>query len=119
MLGRVPEVTCPDRRATATLQYLSRYAATSLTRIRGTRTASREGSTMNWNNIETGWNDFKANAKQQWSKLSDEQINGTMGKREQLSTRVQEAYSVNKEEAERQITDWQSKQVQKQAPAQS
>ena len=71
---------------------------------------------MNWSNIENGWNDYKANAKQQWSKLSDEQINGTMGKREQLSSRVQEAYSVNKEEAERQISDWQSKQVEQQAP---
>ena len=37
---------------------------------------------MNWSNIETGWNDFKANAKQQWSKLSDQQINDTQGKRE-------------------------------------
>ena len=72
---------------------------------------------MNWTNIENGWNEFKANAKQQWSKLTDEQVNGTMGKREQLSTRVQEAYSVNKEEAERQISAWQSKQVEKQAPA--
>lgn len=71
---------------------------------------------MNWSNIETGWNDYKANAKQQWSKLTDEQVNGTMGKREKLSSHVQQAYSVNKEEAERQISDWQSKQVQKQAP---
>ena len=74
---------------------------------------------MNWTNIESGWNDFKANAKQQWGKLSDEQINGTMGKRDTLSTRVQEAYSVTKEEAEQQISDWQSKQVEKQGPAKS
>jgi uncharacterized protein YjbJ (UPF0337 family) len=72
---------------------------------------------MNWSNIETGWNDFKANAKQQWSKLTDEQINGTMGKRDYLSSKVQEAYAVSKDEAERQISDWQSKQVEKQAPA--
>jgi uncharacterized protein YjbJ (UPF0337 family) len=72
---------------------------------------------MNWSNIETGWNDYKANAKQQWSKLSDEQLNTTMGKREYLSTRVQEAYALSKEETERQISDWQSKQVEKQAPA--
>ena len=68
---------------------------------------------MNWSNIETGWNDFKANAKQQWSKLSDQQINDTQGKREQLSTSVQQAYALSKEDAERQISDWQSKQVEK------
>ena len=72
---------------------------------------------MNWSNIESGWNDFKANAKQQWSKLSDQQINDTLGKREYLSSKVQEAYALSKEDAERQISDWQSKQVEKQAPA--
>lgn len=72
---------------------------------------------MNWSSIESGWNDFKSSAKQQWSKLSDDQIAGTMGKREQLSSRVQEAYSLSKEDAQRQISDWQSKQVEKQAPA--
>ena len=72
---------------------------------------------MNWSTIESGWNDFKGNAKQQWSKLTDDQINGSMGKRDFLSSKVQEAYAVNKEEAERQITDWQNKQVEKLAPA--
>jgi uncharacterized protein YjbJ (UPF0337 family) len=78
---------------------------------------------MNWSHIETGWQGFKANAKQQWGKLSDQQINDTLGKREDLSTRVQEAYSLSKEETERQISDWQSKQMQqtqvRQAPAKS
>lgn len=73
---------------------------------------------MNWSNIETGWNDYKAKAKQQWNKLSDEQINGTMGNRQRLSARVQEAYSLSKEDAERQISAWQSKQLEtQQAPA--
>ena len=72
---------------------------------------------MNWSNIESGWQDFKAGAKQQWSKLSDQQIDSTMGKREQLSTSVQQAYALSKEDAERQISDWQSKQVEKLAPA--
>ena len=74
---------------------------------------------MNWSNIETGWNEYKADVKQQWSKLSDEQITGTQGKRESLSSRVQEAYALTKEDTERQISEWQSKQVEKQAPAKS
>lgn len=72
---------------------------------------------MNWSTIETRWNDYKSNAQQQWNKLTDEQINATMGKREQLSTHVQKAYAVTKEDAERQISDWQAKQMEKQAPA--
>ena len=70
---------------------------------------------MNWSSIETGWTDFKANAKQQWGKLSDQEISDTLGKRENLSLRVQEAYTMSKEDTERQISDWQSKQVEKQA----
>lgn len=72
---------------------------------------------MNWSNIESGWKDYQGNAGQQWSKLTDEQVADTMGKREELSSRVQEAYAVSKEEAERQISDWQAKQVEKQAPS--
>ena len=72
---------------------------------------------MNWSSIESGWKDYKADAKQQWSKLSEQQIDSTMGKREQLSISVQQAYALSKEETERQISDWQSKQVEKQAPA--
>jgi len=74
---------------------------------------------MNWSSIERGWNDFKANAKQQWGKLSEEQISDTLGKRETLSLQLQEAYAMDKEETERQISDWQSKQVEKQAPIKS
>jgi uncharacterized protein YjbJ (UPF0337 family) len=69
---------------------------------------------MNWNKIETGWTSYTANAKQQWTKLSDEQLTGTLGKREQLSTNVQEAYGISKEETERQISDWQSRQLEPQ-----
>jgi uncharacterized protein YjbJ (UPF0337 family) len=72
---------------------------------------------MNWSNIQTGWNEYKASAKQQWNKLSDPQINDTLGRREFLSTQVQQAYALSKEETERQISAWQSKQVEKQAPA--
>jgi len=74
---------------------------------------------MNWSNIQSGWNAYKANAKRQWSKLSEEQITGTQGKREHLSSRVQEAYALSKEDTERQISDWQSKQVEPQTPAKS
>ena len=72
---------------------------------------------MNWNTIETGWTEYKGSAKRQWEKLSEEQLAGTKGNREHLASRVQEAYSLSKEEAERQVGDWQAKQMEKQAPA--
>ena len=69
---------------------------------------------MNWNQIETGWTSYTANAKQQWSKLSEQQLTDTLGKREQLSSQVQEAYGISKEDTERQISDWQARQLEQQ-----
>ena len=72
---------------------------------------------MNWSTIESGWKDYQANAKQRWSKLSDQQVEQTRGKREALSSQVQQAYAMSKEDVERQISEWQSRQMEKQAPA--
>jgi uncharacterized protein YjbJ (UPF0337 family) len=66
---------------------------------------------MNWTDIESGWTGYAASAKQQWAKLSDQQIGDTHGNREQLSLQVQKSYAVNKAESERQISAWQSKQM--------
>jgi len=74
---------------------------------------------MNWTHIESGWNEYKASAKQQWNKLSIPQLSDTLGRREFLSSKVQEVYALSKEETERQVAEWQSKQIAKQAPAQS
>jgi len=68
---------------------------------------------MNWGDIESGWNHFRGRVQQQWDKLSEDEVSGTLGKRDYLATKVQEAYGVSQEEADRQITDWQSKQVEK------
>ena len=60
---------------------------------------------MNWTNIENGWTEYKASAKQQWNKLSDPQLNQTLGRRELLSSTVQDAYALSEEETERQDED--------------
>ena len=74
---------------------------------------------MNWSNIEDGWKEYQASAKQKWNKLSYPQLSDTLGRREFLASKVQEVYALSKEETERQVAAWQSKQVAKQAPAQS
>ena len=74
---------------------------------------------MNWTHIEAGWGDFKASAKQQWGELSDNQLSETLGRRDFLARKVQEVYALSKENAERQVADWQSKQIHRQDPAES
>ena len=72
---------------------------------------------MNWTNIENGWNEYKASAKQRWNKLSVVQLAYTQGRREFLVNKVQEVYALSEEDTERPVAAWQSKQMEKQAPA--
>ena len=72
---------------------------------------------MNWDLIESGWSEYKASAKRQWDRLSEQQLACTKGKREYLKSRVREAYSLSREEAERQVSDWQVRQMPKPRPA--
>lgn len=61
---------------------------------------------MNWDRIEGNWKQFKGKAKQQWGKLTDDQVDVISGKRDQLVGALQEAYGVAKDEAERQVKNW-------------
>ena len=36
---------------------------------------------MDWITIESDWDEYKVAAKQQWDKLSEQQLHGTRGKR--------------------------------------
>ena len=65
---------------------------------------------MNWDRIEGNWKQFKGNVKQQWGKLTDDQLDVIAGKREQLAGRIQEAYGIGKDEAEKQVAEWQDRQ---------
>ena len=72
---------------------------------------------MEWNVIESRWHEYRAVAKQRWDKLSEAQLSGTRGNREYLLKRVQEAYQLSAEEAERQLADWQRRQFDRLARA--
>lgn len=65
---------------------------------------------MNWDQIEGNWKQLKGNVKQQWGKLTDDQLDVIAGKRDQLAVKIQEAYGQTKEDVDKQIDDWQTKQ---------
>ena len=65
---------------------------------------------MNWNLIEGNWKQFKGDVKQQWGKLTDDQLEVIAGKREHLAGKIQVMYGIDKDEAEHQLSEWQSKQ---------
>lgn len=61
---------------------------------------------MNWDRIEGNWKQFKGKVKTQWGKLTDDQLDVIAGNRDQLIGKVQESYGIGKDEAERQVSDW-------------
>ena len=61
---------------------------------------------MNWDRIEGNWKQFQGKAKEQWGKLTNDDLDVVAGKRDQLVGRIQERYGIAKDEAERQIEEW-------------
>jgi uncharacterized protein YjbJ (UPF0337 family) len=61
---------------------------------------------MDWNRVEGNWKQLKGKVKQQWGKLTDDQITEINGSRDELVGRIQEAYGIGKDEADRQVKDW-------------
>jgi uncharacterized protein YjbJ (UPF0337 family) len=61
---------------------------------------------MNWDRIEGGWTQFTGKVKEQWGKLTDDDMTEIAGKRDILLGKIQQKYGVAKDEAERQIDDF-------------
>ena len=64
---------------------------------------------MNWEQVKGNWNQAKGKVKQQWGKLTDDQLDVIKGNRDILVGRIQEAYGITREEAERQVRDWEGR----------
>jgi len=58
---------------------------------------------MNWNIIERNWKLYKGAVKQQWNKLTDDDLDLIAGNRAQLVEYVQGAYALSADEAQHQI----------------
>lgn len=65
---------------------------------------------MNWDRIEGNWKQFKGSARKQWGNLTDDDLERVAGKRDELLGRIQERYGVGRDEADRQLRDWESRQ---------
>lgn len=61
---------------------------------------------MNWDRIEGNWKQVKGKVKEQWGRITDDELDVILGKRDQLAGKIQANYGVTREEAERQLNDW-------------
>jgi len=61
---------------------------------------------MNWDIIEGKWKQAAGVVKTKWGKLTDDDLKTVAGKRDQLIGKLQEKYGWVKEEAEKQLADF-------------
>lgn len=61
---------------------------------------------MNQDRIQGRWKQLKGKVKEQWGKLTDDDLDVIAGRRDQLLGRIQQRHGLAKDEAERQVSDW-------------
>ena len=64
---------------------------------------------MNEDRVQGNWKQFKGKIKEQWGKLTDDDLDVIAGKRDQLLGRIQERHGITKDEAEKQVKEWQQR----------
>lgn len=61
---------------------------------------------MNWDIIEGNWKTYKGKVKEKWGKLTDDGLDVIAGRRDQLIGEIQKIYGVTKDEAEKQVAEF-------------
>jgi uncharacterized protein YjbJ (UPF0337 family) len=61
---------------------------------------------MNWDQVEGRWTQLTGSAKENWTKLTEDDLDQVSGKREQLITKIQEVYGITRKESDKQVWDW-------------
>jgi uncharacterized protein YjbJ (UPF0337 family) len=79
---------------------------TALSALTLRTTANRKEELMNWDRIEGNWKMFKGEVQQQWGKLTNDDLDIIAGSREELIGRIQNAYGIARDDAEKQVAQW-------------
>jgi uncharacterized protein YjbJ (UPF0337 family) len=61
---------------------------------------------MNWDQVQGKWKQVKGEAKTRWGKLTDDDLDVVAGQRDQLVGRIQERYGIAKDQAQKEVDDW-------------
>ena len=59
--------------------------------------------------IQGNWKQLKGKIKEQWGRLTDDDLDVIAGKRDQLLGRIQERHGIAKHEAEEQVRDFEQR----------
>ncbi len=61
---------------------------------------------MNWTQIESKWEQLKGDAKAEWGRLTETDLQAIRGNRDQLVGKIVERYGVLKASAQKDVEQW-------------
>lgn len=61
---------------------------------------------MNWEQVQGQWKQLKGKLKMKWGRLTDDDLDFIAGQKDVLIGKIQERYGLQKEEAQRQVEEW-------------
>jgi uncharacterized protein YjbJ (UPF0337 family) len=64
-----------------------------------------------WEKVKGVWHQTQGTIKEQWGKLTDDDLLAIEGRRDQLVGKLQSRYGITREQAEGQVRTWEHKQM--------
>lgn len=64
---------------------------------------------MNQDRLRGQWKQVKGRIREQWGRLTDDDLDVIAGKRDQLLGRIQQRHGIAKDEAQRQVREFESR----------
>ena len=74
-----------------------------------TTVTTKSDMTTMWEKVKGSWTQTKGAVKEQWGKLTDDDLMEIQGRREQLVGKIQTRYGISHEQAEAQVSGWEHK----------
>ena len=58
---------------------------------------------MDWNRVEGNWKQLKGKVKEQWGRLTDDDLNVIAGRQDQLEGKIQERYGYARDQIHKEV----------------
>jgi uncharacterized protein YjbJ (UPF0337 family) len=70
------------------------------------KAAKESFRTWTWNKVSGNWKRMRGAVKEQWGKLTHNEIRAAQGRRDVLNGYIQTRYGIDREAADKQIDEW-------------
>jgi uncharacterized protein YjbJ (UPF0337 family) len=87
---------------------LAAHAQSTITTTNSTTISQPDLHAM-WQKIKGSWTQTKGAVKEQWGKLTDDDLMEIEGRREKLVGKIQTRYGISHDQAEAQVAGWEQK----------